>query len=152
LPPGASVIASSSGTDPFQQGYATQECSASVDSQILYSYYSANGVKLGEATVFSSPAASRVQILADSREGARVGLAIANDSDQANTYLISVYDAGGNLVGSTNRAISARGALAAFINELVTLPANHVGPVIVSSTTGNASIIGLRFTGATFTT
>ena len=152
LQPGAAVIATSDGTQTFQQGYATLECSFSVDSQILYSYYAANGVKLGEATVFSSPAASTVQVLADSREGAQLGLAIANDSDQANTYTIAVYDAAGTLVGSTNRTIAARTSIAAFVNELVPLPPNHYGPVIVSSTTGKASVIGLRFTGTTFTT
>ena len=152
LQPGAAVIATSDGTQTFQQGYATLECSFSVDSQILYSYYAANGVKLGEATVFSSPAASTVQVLADSREGAQLGLAIANDSDQAATYTIAVYDATGTLVGSTNRTIASRTSIAAFVTELVPLPPNHYGPVIVSSTTGKASVIGLRFTGTTFTT
>jgi hypothetical protein len=90
--------------------------------------------------------------MADSREGAQLGLAIANDSDQDNTYTITVYDAAGSMVGSTNRNIAARTSLAAFVNELVPLPPSHYGPVIVSSTTGKASIIGLRFTGGTFTT
>jgi hypothetical protein len=137
----------------FEQGFATLQCTADVDAQAVYSYYAPGAVKLGEATVFSSPSAPSVQILADSREGAQVGLAIANDSDQVNTYTIAIYDVNGNLVGSANRTINARSAIAAFLKELVpSLPANHYGPVIVSSPTGNASIIGLRFTGTAFTT
>jgi len=153
LTPGSFIIASTTGTQSFQKGYATLQCSAKVDAQVVYSFYAANGAKLGEASIFSSPASARVQILADSRDGAQVGLAIANDSDQSNTYKISVYDANGKLVGSTDRTIPARHSLAAFVNELVpTVPAGHYGPVIVTSTTGMASIIGLRFTGNAFTT
>ena len=124
-----------------------------MDAQAIYSYYAADGLKAGEATVFSSPSSARVQILADSREGAQVGLAIANDSDQNGAYTIAVYDASGSLVGSAVRTINARSSIAAFVNELVpAVPANHYGPVIVSSSTGMASIIGLRFTGSAFTT
>jgi hypothetical protein len=153
LPSGAALIAQSAGTQSFQEGYASLECSTSVDAQAVYSYYGVNGIKLGEATVFSSTSAARVQILADSREGAQVGLAIANDSDQPDTYTITAYDSGGNVVGSSNRTVGARSAVAAFLNELgLSLPANYYGPVIVSSATGLVSIIGLRFTGPAFTT
>jgi hypothetical protein len=152
LSPTAFVISPTTGAPAFQEGYATQQCSSSVESFVVYAYYAANGVKLGEATVFSSPAAQRVQILSDSREGAQVGLAIANDTDQSNTYTIAVYDVNGNLVGSAAQTVAARSSIARFVNEWVSLPPDHVGPVIVSSNTGTASIIGLRFTGSAFTT
>jgi hypothetical protein len=48
--------------------------------------------------------------------------------------------------------LNARSAVAKFVNQFVPLPANHYGQVIVSSSSGTASIIGLRFTGAAFTT
>jgi len=102
--------------------------------------------------VFSSPSARRAKILTDFREGARVGIAIANDSDQANTYTISVYDATGNLVGSANQSLPARTSTAKFLDELVPLPANHYGQVIVSAGADIVSAIGLRFTGPIFTT
>jgi pseudomonalisin len=153
LSPGAFVISRTNGGQAFQKGYATLQCSAKVDAQAVYSYYGPGGAKLGEATVFSSPASARVQILADSREGAQVGLAIANDSDQANTYTIAVYDANENLVGSADRTINARTSVAAFVREFVpSVPANTYGRVVVTSTTGLANIIGLRFTGNAFTT
>ncbi|HYR85607.1 MAG TPA: hypothetical protein VE422_16075 [Terriglobia bacterium] len=146
LSPGKFVVRATNGTQSFQAGYATMQCSSPVDAQELYSYYAANGTKLAEATVFSSPAARSVQILADSREGAQIGLAIANDSEQSNTYNILAGNAGGTVT------LGPRATIAKFLNEFVTLPANYVGPVIVSSDTGTASIIGLRYTGTVFTT
>jgi hypothetical protein len=119
----------------------------------MLSYVDPNGVKLSEATVFSSPSAERVQILADTRGGSRVGLAISNDSDQANTYVINFYDASGNVIATSNQALDARTSIARFIDELASLPADYFGRVVVSSPTGaTVSVIGLRFTGNVFTT
>ncbi len=147
LNPGSFVAAPTNGTQNFQQGYAATQClSSPVDAQELYSYYAANGAKLSEATVFSSPAARSVQILADTREGAQVGLAIANDSDQSNTYTIVAGDASGPVT------LGPRSAVAGFLNQFVPLSPDYAGPVIVSSDTGTASIIGLRYTGSVFTT
>jgi hypothetical protein len=108
-------------------------------------------VKLSEATVFSSLPGRILEVLSDSREGAQLGLAIANNTDQPNTYMITVYDAGGAVVGTATQSLPARSSIARFVNEFVPLPPNHYGPVIVSGT-GAASLIGLRFTGSTFTT
>ncbi|OLE46662.1 MAG: hypothetical protein AUI36_21850 [Cyanobacteria bacterium 13_1_40CM_2_61_4] len=149
---GGWVISSTSGTQAFQSGYATLQCTTRVEAQLLYSFYAANGVKFSEATVFSSPAARTVQILSDSREGAQVGIALANDSDQVITYNIVVGDVNGNIVGSATQALAARSSIAKFVSEFVTLPSNHYGQVIVGSASGSVSIIGLRFTGSIFTT
>jgi hypothetical protein len=82
-------------------------------------------------------------------------VAIANDSDQVNTYSIAAYDSGGAVVGSTTKTLQARTSIADFIDNWVPgIPPDYVGQVIVASTTsgGTGSIIGLRFTGAAFTT
>ena len=42
--------------------------------------------------------------------------------------------------------------LARFLSNLISLPPNHYGPVLVTSSGGSASIIGIRFTGGVFTT
>jgi hypothetical protein len=151
LGPGTFAALPTAGTQALQSGYAEMQCSLPVDAAALYSFYSANGVKMSEATVFSSPPGLILQILSDSREGAQVGLAIANNTDQPNTYMITVYDAGGSVVGTATQNLPARSSIARFVNEFVPLPPNHYGPVIVSGT-GAANIIGLRFTGSTFTT
>jgi hypothetical protein len=146
------VITSTRAAQSFKSGYATLRCSANVEAQLLYAFYGASGVKIAEATVFSSPAGAATQILADSREGARVGVAIANDTDEAANYTLFAYDNNGKQVGSATIAMNARSNRAAFADELMRLPAGHFGRIIVSSTNGTASIIGLRFTGGAFTT
>jgi peptidyl-Asp metalloendopeptidase len=150
-----SIVGRTSGTQTFQSGYATLSCTGtSVYAQAVYSLYTPNGIKASEATVFSSPSVARSQILADNREGARVGIAIANDSDQVNTYTITAYDSNGAVVGSASKTLQARTSTADFVDNFITgIPANYYGQVIVESTTGGTvSVIGLRFTGAAFTT
>jgi peptidyl-Asp metalloendopeptidase len=154
LPSNTSYISRTSGTQTFQSGYATLSCSGvSVYAQAVYSYYASNGIKLSEATVFSAPAVRNSQILADNREGSRVGLAIANDSDQATTYTITAYNSSGLTVGSTTKTLQPRTSTADFIDNWIQgIPVNYYGQVIVSATTGTGSVIGLRFTGSAFTT
>jgi pseudomonalisin len=153
LQPGTFVVAPTNGTQTFQAGYMTMNCPSSpVDAQELYSYYAANGAKLSEATVFSSPSAKTVQILADGREGAQIGLAIANDSDQPNSYNIVITDTNGVVLGSAVQTLDPRSSVAKFLTDFVALPADYVGRVAVSSNSGTASIIGLRYTGSVFTT
>ncbi|PYS29572.1 MAG: hypothetical protein DMG11_08500 [Acidobacteria bacterium] len=138
----------------LKSGYATLQCSATVEAQLLYSFYSAAGAKMSEATVFSSPPAGTVQVLGDNRGGSQIAIAIANDSDASRTYTIAAYDSAGSLVpgGSTTRALPARTNLAAFVRDLVSLPTDYFGQVIVTSGSGTASMIGIRFTGIAFTT
>jgi len=57
-------------------------------------------------------------------------------------------------VGSTSKTLQARASTADFVDNWIPgIPADYFGQVIVDSTTGGkASVIGLRFTGAAFTT
>jgi hypothetical protein len=138
---------------PLQTGYASLQCSSKVEAQLLYSFYSSNGVKASEATVFSSPPVSSARILADYRGGGRLGLAVANDSTQNAGYTIRVYDTNGNSIGSPPPlTVTADHNTAAFVEQFVTLPANYYGYVDVVATSGKGSLIGLRFTGSAFTT
>jgi pseudomonalisin len=150
---GTFIVAPTSGTQTFQSGYATTQCpSTAVEAQELYSFYASNGAKLSEGTVFSSPPAKTVTILADMREGAQVGLGIANDSDQSTVYSIVVSDGTGAVAGSASVTLQPRTAVAKFLTDFVSLPAGFVGQVTVSSDSGKASIMGARFTGNVFTT
>ena len=149
VPASGSVIESTSGTQAFRSGYATLQCSTRVEAQLLYSYYAAGGAKISEATVFSSPPASVVRVVADETSGAQVGLAITNDSDQSATYSISVT----NTTATSTVTLSPRSSTAKFLRELVPgIPENNLGLVTVSSGSIPASIIGLRYTGGVFST
>src|SRR5262249_27593481 len=101
-------------------------------------------------TVFSSPPGSAAKILADQREGAQLGLAIANDSDQSVTYTILV----GGATGTGTVILSPRTSIARYLNEFVPgIPPNNVAEVLVSADgNGKASVVGLRLTGAVLTT
>jgi len=154
LQPNGFVIAPTPATQSLKVGYATLQCTANVEAQLLYSYYSSNGTKLAEAAVFSSPPSTKVQILADTREGAQIGIGIANDSDVQNTYIISVDDGSGTVAGTVKGTLGPRTSIARYLSELMTLPPNYVGRVTVSPTTGTgtSSIIGLRYSGTVFAT
>jgi len=155
LQPNGFVVAPTPATQSITVGYATLQCQpASVEAQLLYSYYSPGGTKLAEAAVFSSPSAAKVQILADTREGAQLGLAIANDTDAQSTYTIAVDDGNGTVAAKVTRTLPPRTSIARYLYELVTLPPSYVGRVTVTSTTttGTSSIIGLRYSGNVFAT
>ena len=103
--------------------------------------------------MFSSPPGGSVQVLADNRDASSLAIAIANDSDQVTSYTITAYNSNGGLVESVTQAIAARRNLAFFLSNLIPgLPPNHYGPVVITSSGGSASIIGIRFTGGVFTT
>ena len=138
-PGGYAVDTSIRSMQSLRSGYAVLNCSASVEAQLLYSHYSASGTKISETTVFSSPNASaqQVMLLADTREGAHFALAIANDSDQSQEYLISF---GGSIT------VGPRSNRAFFLVE----PLDYYGPVYVSAIKP-PSVIGLRYTGEAFT-
>jgi hypothetical protein len=150
---GRIVTSPLSSEQPMKAGYASLDCSMNVEAQLLYSSYDPNGIKLSEATVFSSRPAPSIEILADHRGGGQLGLAIANDSDRRTTYTITAFDDTGSSVGSRSLEVLPRANHAAFLNELIpSLPANYNGGVVVSSDDGSAAVIGLHYTGNVFTT
>ena len=151
LEPGGYVVASSAGkTQPLQSGYATLACSSNVEVQLTYSHYSPDGTKISEATVVDSLSVppplrylfhiQQVQVLVDRREGARFALAIANDSDQIATYYM-----GGELTLNPHTHV---------IWFLDNLACDFYGPVWIAGAAGSGppNVIGLRYTGETFTT
>jgi hypothetical protein len=147
------IISPTSGAQRLQTGYSPLQCSSPVEAAVLYSLYSPSGLKLSEATVFSSPSGSLLQILADQREGARIGIAVANDSDQQDSITVSAYNSAGLLVESPKLlSIPARTSQAAFLDGWISVPAGYYGRVTASSSNGSASIIGFRYTGNVFTT
>jgi hypothetical protein len=140
------------GNQAFQSGYGTLTCSTNVFANMLYSFYASEGGKLGEATIFSSSQSIRFRMVADHREGARLGIAIANNTDNQQGYVVTYAASGGGSV-STTVTVPARRSVARFLDEMTPVAADSVGVVsITSPTLSNFSVIGLRFTGVVFTT
>jgi hypothetical protein len=143
------------GSQSFRQGYVTLNCNAAVTAQVLFTFYSSSGIVLSEATVFSSPAASIAQLLTDQRNGAQLGIAIANNGSAAKEFVIVALDASGAEVTRKSVQIASRSQIAIFLNQLMSLPPDYVGQVQISTNTTDTFdvyAIGLRFTGIAFTT
>ena len=152
--PGSSwSVVSSTATQGFAAGAATLFCDYPVTAQVLFSFFASNGVKLSEATVFSSPRARTIKIIADQREGARLGLALTGDVGSI-TCEIAAFNSAGGSIGTVNVSVPSNGNLSRFLDELIPRTAGQVGTVTIRTvgTSLPVYVIGLRFTGTTFTT
>jgi hypothetical protein len=139
------------GTAPFRSGYLTLSCTQPINASLVYSFYSAQGVKLGEATVFSSVPGRVTQILADQTGGARLGLAIVNDNSVDVVASILVGDTSGQLAASRTHNIRAKTNLAGFLSELTGFQGSQ-GQVLIGCDDSPCASIGLRYSGQVFTT
>jgi hypothetical protein len=148
---GVTVVQTGGSTGGFQKGHATLECNEYVYSNVLYSYFMPDNVKAAEATVFGSLEDRRHRFVLDSRGGARLGIAIANNTDFTRSYYVTFYT--DRLTRTATVQVPARRALSRFVDEFLALPADAVGLLSVQSVDGSSfSAIGLRYTGQVFTT
>jgi hypothetical protein len=136
----------------LQTGYAVLTCIESVYAQALYSFYAANGAKLGEATVFGVDGDIggffSYRLIADQRGGSQLGIAIANDTDLPRTYRLTLNGVTRTVV------IPARSSIAQFLTDIMPTSRNTVGVLKIDTTdfTDGFFPMGLRYTGGTFTT
>jgi hypothetical protein len=155
LPPNLFAIVKTQGTEPLASGYAVLSCSGEVTALLSYDlafWIDGELFTIAEATVFSSPPGTRLQLINDSRGGARLGIAIANDSSNDTVVTVSVFDVEGLQVGSALVEIPTGSSTAQFLDEIVpSLPANHIGQIFFDSVQ-RIHLIGLKFTGVAFTT
>ena len=146
-------IAKTSGTQSFQGGYAALTCNDYVYANVTYAYYARGGVKLGEATVFGVDPAFTFRLVTDQTEGARLGLAIANDSDIQETYRIVLRRPDETTASTSTVIVGAKRALARFLDEIIPASANNIYEVeVFAPDFSDLSVVGLRFTGAVFST
>ena len=135
-------------------GMAVLDCSAEVSANTLFSL-EVGGSLVSEAIVQSPEeivsGESLAQFLADHREGARFGVAVANPSNQPISVAVTVADLDGQEIGNTTVDLPANDFRAFFVDELLTIPTGHTGQVVMAAT-GSFYAIGLRFTGLVFTT
>lgn len=142
---------------PFQSGFATLECADYVFATALYSFHAPNAAKLAEATVFSTEGAFNtiLNLIVDERNGARLGVAIANPTALTRMYELTFADY------ETTMAIPGRSSQAQFLDEMnwvrnsvpTVWPTGQVGALeIRASDFTNFGAIGLRYSGTTFTT
>ena len=139
---------------PLATGYGTLTCDQPVFASAGY-FNVAPGLPnfslLAAATVFSSPATTRAEVVVVNTGGFRTAIAIANNTDSAAQYQITVLNGSGQTVGTTSVSVPGRSNLPKFIDELVQLPPGlSAGAAIISSASSPFSVVGLLFNGATF--
>ena len=135
-------------------GMAVLDCSEEVSANTLFSL-EVGGSLVAEAVVESAEeivsGGSGAQFLADHRDGARFGMAVANPSNQSINVSFRVGDVTGQTVANTTVNVPANTAQAFFMDDLVTIPTGHTGQVHIEAT-GSVYVVGLRFSGLVFTT
>jgi len=130
-------------------GYATLNCSQPVAANVAYAYASLSAVLSG-ATVFSTPPATRAQLL--SLAGTRLAFAISNDTDGTGQYQIRLTTSGGQTVTTGNLSLAPRSNVARFIDEVLDVPAGFAGAFTVTGSVSSPfSLLGLVFVGNVFT-
>jgi|RhiMetdeSRZDD1v2_1073273.scaffolds.fasta_scaffold73253_4 hypothetical protein len=136
---------------PLNTGYATLSCSQPVAAAVLYAYVSLAGVLSG-ATVFSSPPATRAQLLAVPVPGTRLAVALANNTNASAQYQLALVTSAGQTIATATLTVPAQSNVSKFIDELMTVPPNFAGAFTVTSL-GSAqfSLLGLIFSGDVFT-
>ena len=152
IPGSGFLSARTAGTAPLGTGYMTVTCDTIAFAEVTYSSFSPQGFKIAEATVFSSSPADLRTVAVDLRDGARMAVAIANDTDLRRTYDLSLRDSAGNTVSTGFVEVDARSSLPRFVDELMFVPPGHTALIleIYSSNFTEFSATGLRFTGGVF--
>ena len=139
-------------------GMAVLDCSEEVSASTLFSL-EVGGSLVAEALVASSEeivsGGPVAQFLADHRDGARFGVAVANPSNQPLDVLVAVGDLDGQQIVESTVNVPANASQAFFVDELVTIPIGHTGQVSIwpSNNPGpSVYVVGLRLTGLVLTT
>jgi hypothetical protein len=151
LGPSGWIILQSQPGEILRSGSAVLQCDRPVTAHLVYSQRFEDGTT-SEATVSAAPPGRMVQLLADQRRGARLGLAIANPFSVRTTYRISAVDINGRVIDVSFATVNTGAAFTRFIDEFATLPRDYRGPILIESMTGtDVYASGLRFSGDTFT-
>lgn len=142
------------GAQSFQQGYGTLTCSSFVYATVLYSYF-IGGQKMSEAAVFGESPSFSFKLIADQTEGARLGLAIANNSDIARTYDITLKTAANATSGTSSVQVPARSSVARFLDDLIPSSRNQILEATVQAADfsfDTLAVVGIRMTGTVIAT
>jgi len=157
---GSYYVSSSSADQQLRSGYATLSCTDYVYALVLYSAYAKDGTG-SIAAVFGSSdtscsAMNSAQMAADQQGGSQLGIAIANNTTQTQTYNVIFNSSTSNSLQGTV-TVPGQTSVAKFLTDILPASSNKVGWVEITPAdraylgTG-FSAIALRYTGATFTT
>jgi len=152
FPSGYEIIRST-GDQTLATGFAVLTCALPIFATSNFSFFlnPSDPNPVAEANVPSSIGGTSVEYVFDRRNGARLAIAIANPYPTAATFTLNVV---GSVTGTFFVLVPAGGVIARFLDELVALPPNATGKVIISDSnlSRNVYSIGLKYSGVVFTT
>jgi hypothetical protein len=138
---------------PLASGYAKLTCPGTVQTQLQFSYYGANNVKLGEATIPPATQGESFQFFIDKRDGTRLGYSLANDAATGGQYMMIARDQFNSLVDVGFDFIDQNSQVSKFVDEILDLSPEFVGSIeIIGVPKSQSYVVGLQFTGSVFTT
>jgi len=160
IAPGQWGVFTSTGEQPLAVGHATLQCDYPMVAQVLFSFYDRNDFKLSEATVFSAPAGKTVALIADQRNGVRLGIAMAGTfvGYFGVDFELTATSVDGSVIGRATVSKPGTGNVARFLDDLIPATRNRMAVVSIKATGSSLAsylpvyLIGLRYTGGVFTT
>jgi hypothetical protein len=136
-------------------GYSTLSCDQPTFSYVQYEYVSSDGAVQGTASVYSSPSGTASEFIFPTAPGYRLGVAVANDSDNSSQITLRLGAAGANEL-QTTIMLQPRSRTARFVDELFTIPNGFVPVALLLQSAGPAptpfNALGLTFSGPVFST
>jgi len=149
---GQGDVLTTPGSAEFRSGYVTIQCEQPIDAVVLYALHGPSGITMSEAAVLSAGQSSLSQLVADQRNGARLGVALNNDSDRPVIVRMKATSYSEAMNGSYSLTIPPRSTVSRFVDEVVALPADFVGQILVESGSDKITVMGFRFAGLAFST
>jgi hypothetical protein len=150
FPAGYDVIRTQA-AQPLGTGYGILNCSTDVYVTERFSFFTGDNASspVAEAAVPSSFGDMSVEYIYDHRNGARLGIALANPYSTPAVFSLNVL---GSVTGTWYISVPAATVVTRFLDEWVPLPANATGKVVISDYFSSRSVysIGLKYTGQSF--
>lgn len=149
IPTNSLLSAPTMAQQELRTGYATLTCTDWVFANVVYSFYSASGEKIGEVTAFPARPTSFSRMIFDARGGMRQAFAIANDTDETQTYSLMLQT--GTMTQSATLVVPAKQNVSRFVDQVFSVVPESLGLFTVRTADNSQfSIIGLRMTGNVF--
>ena len=160
ISPGGYYVSSSSADQQLHSGYATLSCTDNVYALVFYSTYAKDGTGTIAAVFGSSDslcsALNSAQMTADQQGGSQLGIAIANNTTQTQTYNVFFFNSSTSNSIQATVTVPAQTSVAKFLTDILPASSNRAGWVAITPADRflfgvGFSAIALRYTGATFT-
>jgi len=151
-PQATAIVEAGNFSTNLSQGYVSAAIPAGITGYGIFRQ-SVPGTADQEAVVPFTLASSTSSTLIWDDTNYITAVAIANPSAAPTTVNVTVYDSGGNPIGTSSIPLAAQSKTEAAMRNLPGLNgmAGRRGSAVFTVPTGNVTVLGLRFNGSAFT-